>query len=524
MEELILNLQQHHVIALSETRTSDMNRILQFMPHHVLVGNTYIPSTSNGRKGQGVALIVSKAIADYFTILNISETTQTVYARCDSLFLGKEQPVVFAVTYIAPERSEDRHNIASQYLHLGQELQHYLLYYSPHLVLCGDFNAHIGSSDEITDAHFDILNACPILFSKRKAQCLHVNRAGQYLIRLASTLGLTLTTGRVPGDKGQPTFVGYNKTCNSRPDHILTSRSMFLHIKWTNITVPKLLDHCYLSVSLSMTSNIPGVDMRLHRNPLYGPHPNFLKWKPERSNDFVNFLEQDTLAQQRFYHAIESQNIECTWSELKNWILRAAVQSGMTTAGIQNWSPPNNTPKKAEWFDSFCFHKKQAYLNAAFYGADSYTKTQLFHEYRSYAQHCKRRYLNTKRRIFLHKLFDNDPTVHRMLKKPAEKHVTPVSEDAWSSHLHAVFRRTPSCCDEEGVEKGEAVEQPQQATAIESRESFVHLGANEQRHNCLQQESSSLLGIPTETELFNLVSKHISSMPTRHSPHLLTRL
>jgi len=265
-----------------------------------------------------------------------------------------------------------------------------------------------------------------------------------------------------------------------------------------------------------MTSSIPGVDIRLYRNPVYGPHTNFLRWKPERSNDYATLLDQDTLAQQKFYHAIASENVENAWSELRNWILQAAIQSGMTTAGTHTRPPPNCTPQ-AEWFDSSCLQKKQAYLDAAYYGKNPDIKTQLFHDYRSYAQYRKRRYFNIKRHTFVQKLFDNDPTVHRMLKKPAEKHVTPVYEDAWSSHLHAVFRPTFCRCDEEEVERRDTVQQPPAATATESRELSIHCCTNEQRCNDMPQEPSLLFGVPNETELFNLVSRHISSMPSQSS-------
>jgi len=249
---------------------------------------------------------------------------------------------------------------------------------------------------------------------------------------------------------------------------------------------------------------------------VYGPHSNFLKWKPERSNEYVTFLDQDTLAQQKFYHAIASDNVEHAWSELKNWILRAAIQSGMTTAGTHTRPSSRCTPQ-AEWFDRSCLYKKQTYLDAAYHGTDPDIKNQLFHDYRSYAQYCKRRFFNMKRRTFLQKLFDNDPTVHRMLKKPAEKYVTPISEDAWSSHLHAVFRPTSIRCDEEEVERRCTVQQPPAATATESRVPPIQHDTNEQGLNDLPQEPSSLFGIPNETELFSLVSWHISSMPTHSS-------
>jgi len=52
-------------------------------------------------------------------------------------------------------------------------------------------------------------------------------------------------------------------------------------------------------------------------------------------------------------------------------------------------------------------------------------------------------FINSKRNTFW-KFFDKELTVHKMLKKPAAKHVTPVSESSWCSYLHNVFKREPA--------------------------------------------------------------------------------
>jgi hypothetical protein len=62
------------------------------------------------------------------------------------------------------------------------------------------------------------------------------------------------------------------------------------------------------------------------------------------------------------------------------------------------------------------------------------------------------------------------------------------------------------------------MQQPYTATTIESNEPFQTSGANEQNQNDVHQESSSLFGMPSETELFHLVSSHISSMTPNSSP------
>eukprot|EP00983_Pelagomonas_calceolata_P023776 748621-Pelagomonas_calceolata.AAC.1 len=80
---------------------------------------------------------------------------------------------------------------------------------TPHVLLGGDFNAHVANKKEVTDMHYDILSTHPQLVEERRSCCPHINRAGTRLIDLASNNKLIITTGHIEGDYGQPTFTGY---------------------------------------------------------------------------------------------------------------------------------------------------------------------------------------------------------------------------------------------------------------------------------------------------------------------------
>eukprot|EP00967_Tisochrysis_lutea_P006294 scaffold7454_cov18-Tisochrysis_lutea.AAC.1 len=45
--------------------------------------------------------------------------------------------------------------------------------------------------------------------------------AGRLLVDLAAANSMVITTGRAPGDCGQPSYVGCYKDWSSRPDYIL---------------------------------------------------------------------------------------------------------------------------------------------------------------------------------------------------------------------------------------------------------------------------------------------------------------
>ena len=67
---------------------------------------------------------------------------------------------------------------------------------SPNVVLCGDFNAHVG---KLSDAHAGFVSDCPKVLETRRYVCNSVNKAGQVLVDLAAATSMAITTGRVGG-------------------------------------------------------------------------------------------------------------------------------------------------------------------------------------------------------------------------------------------------------------------------------------------------------------------------------------
>ena len=516
MEELALHIRKHHLIFLTETRTNDLDRVLQFLPHHVSIGKTVVPDEHNGRKGYGVALLAASNIAESLTLTGISERTQTVWAKCGRNIFGADRDITLCAVYIPPESRGDRSETENQYAHLGDEI-HQALTDTPHLIACGDFNAHIGCLDEINDTHFDALAAHPQLIRRRDTRCTQTNRAGKFLIDIASNLDCILTTGRTPGDTGQPTFVGYDKQSKSRPDHVLVSKTLFGRVHHTQIDTPCWLDHCFQSVTFATDTRTSDVDMRLHHDPVCGPEGHFLRWKPHRAADYVAYLEQDTPAKQRLYRAIDNEDVEQTWSSFKSWLFDAALQTGMTTSGTHSHLRPAQQ-ERAAWFDDLCQQKKQAVLDAAMRGEDSHVRDQLLREYKAETQRCKRRYTNSRHNTFLKKLFDKDPTVHKMLKKPTIKHVTPVAESSWHNHLHNVFRQTPvSQPGNNANQTGNMQQRPVRrwTGTVSAMDHLVPLG---RRHSNAQPPGPHPFNMPDDNELLTLVANYISGMNTSSSP------
>ena len=95
---------------------------------------------------------------------------------------------------------------------------------SPNVVLCGDFNAHVG---ELSDAHTGFVLDCPEVLETRRYVCNSVNKAGQLLVDLAAATSMAITTGRAVGDDGQPSFSGNYGDKKSRPDYVLLSPALY---------------------------------------------------------------------------------------------------------------------------------------------------------------------------------------------------------------------------------------------------------------------------------------------------------
>ena len=70
---------------------------------------------------------------------------------------------------------------------------------SPNVVLCGDFNAHVGELSKVSDVHAGFVLDCPEVLETRRYVCNSVNKAGQVLVDLAAATSMAITTGRVGG-------------------------------------------------------------------------------------------------------------------------------------------------------------------------------------------------------------------------------------------------------------------------------------------------------------------------------------
>ena len=109
---------------------------------------------------------------------------------------------------------------------------------SQHMILLGDFNAHLDNlPDHFPEGHAAMLSRFPELGTTRLGQYKgRANTAGRCLRDIALETPIILTTGRGKGDNGQPYFFGYNPPFNpSRTEHILMSTALFMCCKQISV-------------------------------------------------------------------------------------------------------------------------------------------------------------------------------------------------------------------------------------------------------------------------------------------------
>jgi len=148
-EELVLQISKHHIIILTETRTNETQRLLQYLPEHTLIGQTHIPTGYQGLKGYGVAVLASNQVAEFCSLQKTIQNIQGLWIRCDKRLFDLEEDVLMCATYLNPQSStRPAQEIDNLFYTLGEEI---LLAktVTPHVIICGDFNAHIGCLNEL---------------------------------------------------------------------------------------------------------------------------------------------------------------------------------------------------------------------------------------------------------------------------------------------------------------------------------------------------------------------------------------
>ncbi len=177
-----------------------------------------------GKKGHGITVIASNVCYDFMAVWRVAEALRCVWITCKKEMFGLSNDVILGAVYMRPQSSQfPVDEVREHYSSFSDELAR-AAQVTPNVLLCGDFNAKIGNLCEVTDAHVSALVDYPALQHPRRCVCIEKNTAGKMLVNIAAAFELISSTGRVLGDVGQATYVGYRAVYDdvrsSRPDHV----------------------------------------------------------------------------------------------------------------------------------------------------------------------------------------------------------------------------------------------------------------------------------------------------------------
>ena len=437
----------HDIAVLVETRTKKVDRIVQCLPGYV-VHQSFISDEHEGLKGHGIAVVTAPSYADHVRFLRLSEHLQCIWLQCDKCMFGLDEDVVLAASYINPQSTAfSAKQVEDQFTHLFEDVLD-ALQVSSNLMLCGDFNAHVGLLSEVSDAHYNFVINCPEFLHSRRCMCSSVNKAGKLLVDIAAASSLALTTGRVAGDDGQPSYVGYYKDRSSRPDHILLSPAVYQLARVFKMVDNYASDHCGLSMAFKVCGSPGNRDTATTGNHVCKAgscaSKVILRWNQEKALAYVERLVGNTELMNQFDEAEANGDADKLASCLRLLIVQAASDRavGMTSLAKCAWvrAKKQKGPLSPVWFNDECKLKRKLFIEAIKRGEARHACQYLRRESWRCNRRTKRRHKRQQCAVFLDRLLRKDPQVHAMLRKRQSSCTTPIPAKDWNEHLHNHFR------------------------------------------------------------------------------------
>jgi len=426
---------------------------------HKLVYKLNIPNGYAGRKGYGLAVIASNSCAEFMSVYRVASDLQCVWIKCHQTLFGLDHDVLLGAVYIKPQSNDfPPLQVREHFTDLFDELACVTQVF-PHVLLCGDFNSRIGDMREVSDAHCEALVTCPTLQDSRRCECSEINLAGNLLVDIAAAFGLLFTTGRIHGDDGQPTYVGYpagsRSIRRSRPDHILVSTSLFQRAFQADVCPPflNLTDHGSITLSFNVPDFLPGVDWSTEPDHVCGRGVCASKlnlfWKQERQALYVDELEKNLEMPVQLEAALEAGNVDTACFCLRSWIMQAATEPHVGMCKMQQCifrRTEKHGIRRPVWFDAQCRLKRRCFFEAVKSGGAVHACQYLKKESKKQNRRARRAYDKYQKAVFLDRLHRHTPDIHELMRKPRRSHPTPITAEGWSSYLQQHFGSPTNTC------------------------------------------------------------------------------
>ena len=522
----------HDITVLVETRTNKLERILPFLPGYA-VHIVKMADELEGRKGHGIAVLTAPNCADHVSFLCYSEHLQCIWLKCAKCMFGLAEDVVLGAVYINPHSANfSSKKLESHYTHLFEDVLD-MLQVSPNLLLCGDLNAHVGELSEVSDAHLDFVVDCPEFLETRRCECHAVNKSGKLLVDMAAASNLAIATGRVAGDNGQPSYVGYYKDRRSRPDHVMLSPALYKLAQAFQMLDTFASDHCGLSMAFKVAGNAGGMNA-----PTEGKHvcqaglcdnKLTLRWEHDRTFAYAQHLVNNAELLHQFDEAEAAGDADKLAFCVRSLIVQAASDRAVGMSSFSKCAlmraKKQKGPLSPVWFNDECRLKRKWFIEAVKRGEAKHACMFLRRESKRCNRRAKRRHQRQQRAVFLDRFYRKDPQVHAMLRKRKTSQVTPVASHEWSKHLHNHFRVQPTLPQQD---RQRCAARSAGGSHLSGRDMAVPLGRNHAPPEVLLRRNAECgwvpqpdcLELPNTAVMEKLVGSHIQKLSAGSSPGL----
>lgn len=317
-EEINLLLEDAAVCALVETWWMPVNSL----PSHPNFNVVTVPATrkcKHGRPSGGITILI-KCELDFSVIVKNSHLILIYLAQLDCFFI---------FTYFSFSRTRK----ASI-----DELSEVLSSFQPRkLLICGDFNLHIGQLGDLRTSNVGQLVHNPQICSRRTSQDLRVDHAGRLFLNFIEDNELVILNGAHVGDiLGRFTFLG--PVGSSVIDFAIVDVA-FADSFTFNFSVLDSISAFHQVLSVEIKSKMTWkCEKRLFQ---YGK----ISWSEDTQPQFRSWLQE-------FATRLENQ----TQTENCVFLFAAAVKGFIVRANL--WKPPREVKRQIgshkPWFDSQC--------------------------------------------------------------------------------------------------------------------------------------------------------------------------
>lgn len=307
-EDILSFVEKNDVVCFQETWLTEAN--VFNIPGYSIFKSNRLKSKRKKQGSGGVAIVYKSYLSKGIQKIN-SGNSDLLWVKFNKNFFGMTCDLYLCNCYIPPQNSKFHENLEMGYF---DTLKDELALYSKlgEVMLCGDFNARVGSLQE---TFYDVENeldkkncidnsnlAFPYRFNDDKI----VNSFGKKLIKFLNETNLIIVNGRKLGDSaGNKTCYKYNGS--STVDYFISTYSLYSKI--INVTVNNQTwysDHspitCKLSISRNIDTGIP-IGVKLEQVKRY-------KYASPFSENYKMLLNSDEIHAK--FSDIEKSNVTCS--------------------------------------------------------------------------------------------------------------------------------------------------------------------------------------------------------------------